>query len=527
MSISRALFMALSLSFAFVANAQWVPSAAFNSMAPQHRDWRITGQPDHGYFSFLSNGSFWASNTLAHPATWLVTVPGQSSPQIDLNAIFEDVAGSNALEAKASFTLFNAGVFLSESRNTFVDFAATENVQARVGLPGDVLRLPFTGNASFDGATSATIDLAPMDVSLLHHRSFSCGVQHAFSERLRAGLRVHRLHGFHHLAIEENRWGLTTHAADWSWNLNGGGRIVSSGLNAIYQAHVSGQMDSLVEALPDQLSSTPNKGWGADAGLEVQWTERFSTWFQYNHGGTIQWSNDVLAYEVEAFDWELEGFDATNSGNGWVDGVDALSDSVELWAENEFAAIETYHAASESNAAYEAKLPNRLVAGAEYSILRGEQGSRISIGGMVERNGQRPMSWNIAVNARMGNGLQSTLTYGNRYGLVSTAGVSLAMPVGPLLVFAAAEGHQALDWSHFTASYDDQFKEWSMPTEAPYLAAQAGVVWRLNWRNPKSTPAPEPLAPFQNSTRSPALGFEVQLDDEVPEAQPCALPGDN
>lgn len=514
------LFFALGLS----ASAQWVPSTAFNSMAPQHRDWRITGQPDHGYFSILSNGSSMASNTLAHPATWLI--PGQPSPQVDLNAVFEDFAGVNAVEANASLTWFNAGIFLGENRNSFVDLTATEHVQTRLGLPSDLLRLPFTGNATFDGSTSASIDLTPLDVSVLHYRSFSAGIQRTLGERLSVGARLIRLHGFHHLAIEENQWGLTTDATDWTWNLEGGGRIVSSGLNAIYQAQAAGQLDSLAQALPQQLTTSKNKGWGAEAGVEMQWTDRWSTWFQYNHGGAIRWTNDVRSYEVEAFDWELSGFDATNGENGWIDGAAALSDSVERWAERELAAIQAHHASYESNAAYEAKLPNRFVAGAEYVVLRSEGGSKVSLGGMLERTGQRPMSWSLAVNARIGKGLQSTVTYGNRFGLVSTAGFSVAMPLGPFLVFAAAEGHQALDWSHFTAAYDDQYTEWSMPTEAPYVAVQAGVTWRLKWRKPKEEPEAEPLAPFQNSTRSPALGFDVELDDGTPEALPCALPGE-
>lgn len=524
MMISRALLVALSLSFAFAANAQWVPSAAFNSMAPQHRDWRITGQPDYGYFSFLSNGSTMASNTLAHPATWLV--PGSSSPQVNLNAIFENFAGANAVEANASLTWFNAGIFLGENRKAFVDVVATEHVQTRLGLPSDLLQLPFTGNATFDGSTSATVDLSPLDVNVLHYRAFSAGIQRTIGERLSVGARLSRLHGFHHLAVEENQWGLTTDATDWTWNLEGGGRIVSSGFNAIYQAQSAGQLDSLAQALPKQLSSSNNKGWGAEAGIEMDWTDRWSTWIQYKHGGTMRWTNDVLSYEVWAFDWELNGFDATNGGSGWVDDAAALSDSVELWAEQELAAIEAYHATAESNTAYEAKLSNRFVAGAEYTVLRSEGGSQVSLGCMVERVSQRPTSWNLAINARIGNGLQSTFTYGNRYGLASTAGISVAMPLGPFLVFAAAEGHQALDWSHFTVAYDDQSTEWSMPTEAPYVAAQAGVVWRLNWRKPKAEPEAEPLAPIQNSTRSPALGFDVQLDDEAPEAQPCALPGE-
>lgn len=524
MNIPRLFFVAISQLFACVASAQWVPSAAFNSMAPQHRDWRITGQPDHGYFSILSNGSSMASNTFAHPATWMV--PGPSSPQVDLNAMFDDFAGTNAVEANASLTWFNAGFFLGENRKAFVDLAATEHVQSRLGLPSDLLRLPFTGNATFDGSASATTDLAPFDVSILHYRSFSVGIQRTMGERLSVGARLSRLQGFHHLAIEQNQWGMTTDVTDWTWSLQGGGRIVSSGLNAIYQAQTAGQLDSLAQALPQQLTSSNNNGWGAEAGIEMEWTERWSTWFQYNHGGTIRWTNDVRSYEVDAFDWELNGFDATNGANGWIDGAAALSDSVELWAEQELAAIEAYHATSESNEAYEAKLPNRFVVGAEYSVFRSEGGGKVSLGGMLERTGQRPMSWSLAVNARIGNGLQSTVTYGNRFGLVSTAGISVAMPLGPILVFAAAEGHQALDWSRFTVAYDDQYTEWSMPTEAPYVAAQAGVVWRLKWRKPKEEPEEEPLAPFQNSTRSPALGFDVQLDDEVSEAQPCALPGE-
>ena len=524
MNIPRLIFVAISQLFACVASAQWVPSAAFNSMAPQHRDWRITGQPDHGYFSILSNGSSMASNTFAHPATWMV--PGPSSPQVDLNAMFDDFAGTNAVGANASLTWFNAGFFLGENRKAFVDLAATEHVQSRLRLPSDLLRLPFTGNATFDGSASATTDLAPFDVSILHYRSFSVGIQRTIGDRLSVGARLSRFQGFHHLAIEQNQWGLTTDATDWTWSLQGGGRIVSSGLNAIYQAQTAGQLDSLAQALPQQLTSSNNKGWGAEAGIEMEWTERWSTWFQYNHGGTIRWTNDVRSYEVDAFDWELNGFDATNGANGWIDGAAALSDSVELWAEQELAAIEAYHATSESNEAYEAKLPNRFVVGAEYSVFRSEGGGKVSLGGMLERTGQRPMSWSLAVNARIGNGLQSTVTYGNRFGLVSTAGISVAMPLGPILVFAAAEGHQALDWSRFTVAYDDQYTEWSMPTEAPYVAAQAGVVWRLKWRKPKEEPEEEPLAPFQNSTRSPALGFDVQLDDEVSEAQPCALPGE-
>ncbi|HBP45971.1 MAG TPA: hypothetical protein DD635_08700 [Flavobacteriales bacterium] len=525
MKRKESFIFGLAMLLTIVSKAQWVPSVAFNSMSPQHRDWRITGQPDHGYFSILSTGSFMASNTLVHPATWLTSSYGQSSPQVDLNSIFEDFAGSNVVEANASITLFSAGFFPGKKRNTFIEFVASENVQAGFEVPADLLQLPFAGNATFNDADAATIDLTPMDASLSHFRSFGIGFQHVFGECLSAGMRIHRLHGFHHLDIEENEWGLTTNAADWSWNLQGGGRFVSSGLNSVYRAQALGQMDSLVNSVTNRSPSLRNKGWGFDAGVEMQWTKRWTSWFQFNKGGTIHWTNDVLVYEVEDFDWGLDGFDATNGGNGWVNGASSFLDSLQLWAEHELEAIEEYHTISKTNDSYVSKLPNRVVSGVEYHFLRGARDGELSMGGIIEHVVGRPTSWNIAVNARFGNGLQSTLTYGKRFGLVSTAGLSLAIPLGPFLVFAAAEGHQAIDWSHFNVVHDDEFVNWNMPTNAPYIGLQAGCVWRLKWREPKSEPQASPLTPSLNSTRSPVFDIDVQPDDRHKRQQQCVLPG--
>ena len=128
--------------------------------------------------------------------------------------------------------MVQCGFFPWSKQKDVCRLPATEQIQTRLGLPSDLLRLPFTGNATFDGSTSATIDLAPLDVSVLHYRSFSAGIQRTLGERFSVGARLSRLLGYHHLAIEENQWGLTTDANDWTWNLEGGGRIVSSGMKA-------------------------------------------------------------------------------------------------------------------------------------------------------------------------------------------------------------------------------------------------------------------------------------------------------
>ena len=505
-----------SLPWAVVA--QWASSAALNSMAPQHREWRMTGVPDHGYWAIAGNFSVEAENSLMHPASWLS--PTANTPVLDLERVYADFSDPNRLGAETAVVWAQAGWFVNESR-TFVDFAVSERMGARTTVPEALLLLPFTGNASFEGSSEFALDLSPFDVELLHHREWRLGVQHRLTEQLSVALRLKRLHGFHHLDVTQNSWELLTDATDWTWTLMGGGEVVSSGLQSIYDADTENNLDSLTEALPQRLSDRSNRGWGVDLGAEFQWNSRLATWVQYQHGGSIQWKRDLRSFAVEPFSWELDGFDASD----WDAGVESPGDSLEAWAESELEALEAHLASEGNDAAYRSSLPSTFILGTEFVLLQGDGGSKLSLGTVLEKRTGLPMSWNTALNARLGNALQSTLSMGQRYGLPWTAGASIALPFGPWLFFAAAEGHQALKWTDFTVVSSAGVEEWSMPTEAPYVAAQVGVTWRLGWRKPKQDPETEPAIPLQNSTRSPALGFQVTKEQKHRRSLPCALPG--
>lgn len=502
------------------ASAQWVPSAGLNSMAPQHREWRIASQPDHGYWAIAGNASMQAQNSLMHPATWLATVAGGVA--IDLDAIYEDLGGPNRLGAETAVTWAQTGWFANDAK-TFIDFAVTERTGLQTSLPEALLRLPFTGNANFAGAPEFVVDLSTFDLELLHHREWRLGVQHRLNDRLSAGVRLKRLHGFHHVDVAQSNWALATNSTDWTWSVIGGGEVVSSGLRSIYEAQANGSVDSLTQALPQRLFDRTNRGWGVDAGAEYQWNNRLTSWIQYHHGGRIHWKKDIQSYSVAPFSWELDGFDAS----GWDAGVESPVDSLEAWANSELAALEDYIAAEGNTDAYRSSLPNKLILGTEFTLVKREGGTELGLGAMLERQTGLPTSWNVALHSRLGGILESTFTIGRRFGLPWTAGASVAMPFGPLLFFASAEGHQMLDWAEVEVVSSAGIDAWSMPTEAPYVAAQAGVVWRLGWRKPKAEPEIDPVAPFQNSTRSPALGFDVRMDDKQRRSMPCALPGGN
>lgn len=497
-----------------------VQSAALNAMAPQHREWRMTGQPDHGYMALVGNASAHAYNSLVHPATWFTEATG--APQLDLDAVFEDLGGSNKLGAGASLTWLQAGWFSGEGA-TFFDASVSEKVGVHAALPEDLLRLPFTGNAAFGDEAASVIDLGDLDMGLIHYREWRLGVQRRLDEKWSAAARLTFLQGFHHLALPQNDWSLATDALDWSWTVQGGGEAMSSGLQSLYDAQTSGSMDSLVQELPQRLLDGTNSGWGIGGGIEYQWTPRLATWGQFNGGGSIHWKQDVQAYSVQGYSWQFDGIDAA----GWVQNPAGIEDSLSAWSESIVGELEDLNAIESNQAGYATKLPHQWVLGSEYTLIRQESGTELSVGGMLVKQSQQPLGWSVALNSRFGNFLESTVTVGSQNGNPWTAGVSLAFPVGPILVFAAAEGHQLFDWTHFTVTDGGQVHEWSMPTNAPFAAAQAGVVWRLGWRKPKAAPDAAPVVPLQNSTRSPALGFDVDIREKRRRTEPCALPGGN
>ena len=100
--------------------------------------------------------------------------------------------------------------------------AATERA-GTLGLPGDLLRLPFTGNGTFDGASAATIDLTPLDMRLLHYRAFSAGVQRTVGDRLGVAAHIERcrVSPFGH---RRKPVGAVADATGWSWTVQGSGR---------------------------------------------------------------------------------------------------------------------------------------------------------------------------------------------------------------------------------------------------------------------------------------------------------------
>lgn len=516
-----ALFIALGLALTgpHLLNAQWAQSSAWMDASPQHLKWRVASQPDFGFVSLGSNGSAMGVNSFFHPASWLRSDGLTASPTLMLEAMQSDFGADNSLGLGMEVEWFSAGKFIGSDRKAFVHLSIAERIDARVALPEDVLTLPFTGNAAFDQVDGGRLDFTGFDANVLHRREWAVGLQRKVLNRGSVGARFKLLQGLHHLALTENSWSLTTDPVDWTWSIQGGGIVQSSGIQSIAAAAQSGQMDSLVGNLAERMGGMHNTGWGWDAGAEWQITDRFLVISQFACGGSITWTNDVATVQVTPYEWRFEGYDASNALNQW----DGLADTLSAWAENQWTQLGQLNALDSTDAPYRTSLPNRLNLGVEWELFKRPRRLEFSAAALVEQVSGMPLSWRMSLNQRWFNRVETSVSVGQKFKQSASAGLSVGLPLGPVHVFAAVDGHQIGDWSRIVVDVQGQQSEWLLPTRAPYVAAQLGVTWRLGWRKPQPVSEPVELAP--NTTRQPGFGTAMVHRKDLPEPIPCALPG--
>jgi hypothetical protein len=135
-------------------------------------------------------------------------------------------------------------------------------------------------------------------------------------------------------------------------------------------------------------------------------------------------------------------------------------------------------------------------------------GWKPSIGVMVRKRKGLPLSWRSSWNQQWGKRMKTALTYGSRDGLGSSLGMSAALNFGPLLVTAAADSYRMFNWTEFAwGENNGQSSEAIfLPTNAPSIQIQIGVVLRMGWTSNQQQVEPksecEPFA-VPSSTSSP------------------------
>lgn len=165
-------------------------------------------------------------------------------------------------------------------RENYVNFSITENVSARVTLPGDLLEFPIrvTENpAQFDGKTQ---NFRGLNFHLNHYREYGIGISHPINKNITIGGKIKYLYGMENIHTSKNTLRAKYDTNSKTINSQGEIKINSSGISDFNNGSAT-----------DYLFKKKNRGIGLDLGIENNINKKTTISLSVTDLGFISWKN--------------------------------------------------------------------------------------------------------------------------------------------------------------------------------------------------------------------------------------------
>mgnify|MGYP006084815885 FL=1 len=516
MSISPAL-----LGFLFLCSsgllAQDAHTALFMDLAPQHTRLHLASRPSNGYLGMplLGNLRIEMGNSLVHPVQWLSQVSGESEATFNLDAVRQSFSDRNDLSMDFQWDWLNAGGF-SANRRSFWSVAVSEHIQSSIELPEDLMRLPFTGNASA-ALMASSLDFSSFQFQFSHRREFAASWQYEWNDKISSGLRVAYLQGLSYAGTRDNSTHWTINPDTYAWGVEGGLAMDVAGWP------MANFEDS--KEVSDYFNTKGNRGVSAAIALQFKPSEKWNGFIQIADLGKLNWSSDVQNWSIADTTMVFSGLvvDDTEALDAWP------SDSLENWLESIGAAWEQAFAVDSSSSSFSQILLPKMSVGVSWQAFK-TQRQEGTVGAWARSDGQGYWDWRLSYNHRFNERVGLAFSHGVNQSRKSTFGLALCLNAGPLAMFVATDH---IGFSKWTRIVVEQMKEGAIASEEEFIVPnqshamqlQAGLTWRFGWRkssskHQKSNPAPNQSVFKGSSTRNPGMDSR-----EHPGAVPCNAPG--
>lgn len=452
------------------ASAQAQSDAVISGLdwIPQHTALRPHQRPEGGYF-MLPGAEFGFATNWLQPAQWLETTDaGTTIRVVDMLASLHE---SNGVQLAVQADLLGVGKAFGKSKQHFLSFGINEQVSSQINLPGDLIRLPFLGNAGFE---DGQVDAQRIGAALMHYRSYHLGWQTHLSDRWSAGVRWHHLRGFEYASLRNAGVTWATDPDTWSWTVTGGAEVQTAGLAALWDT-VDGNA-ALEQGARAYLGLPGDPGWALDAGVSFRPSDRWSLEASVAGVGRIAWQREAWSAS-----WESEAmtFDGLSLG-AWAVDPAAFQDSLDQWLGQTLAWADSATRPTPSEASFTTALPVRWNLRAVRHL-----GERTALHLALREGLTSAVTAQLGAIFELGTTFQGHVTYQHGNGL-RALGVGFAAHLGPLQLFTVVDNALAAQLVAVELPEDRTFY---LPYDASRVQARAGLSWVFG-RKPKATRPP-------------------------------------
>lgn len=349
---------------------------------------------------------------------------------------FQDhVRRLNHMGAEAAVDLLSFGFAVGEKN--YFSFSVRERFQARLTLPGDLIRFPFTGNGSFDELENGTLDFSGFRLGLNHYRETAFGWQHDYNEKWSFGARLKILYGYENIDTKASTLQWQTDETSFDWTFTGEMDVNSSGVYMLTDS-IDDNSDLEREAINDYFLKRKNRGFGIDLGAVRRLNDKLSVNASINDLGFIKWKtyNKNLDSSEGAFT-----FSGLELAEQTVAAGDGFSDSLDVVIEDLVDELEESFSYSDNEGSYRAAILARVQLGASYQLYAKEKSSGTA--GMLLQSeiykGHFRPTVTLSYQQQVGRWLTAQIAYSVIDRNFRNLGAGLSLNGGPVQFYIATD----------------------------------------------------------------------------------------
>ena len=423
------------------------------------------GSRIHLGLPFMSSISAHHQNTIFNPSRLFTVSEGKTV--LDTDYFLTNIRDENYLGVDLAADVLSFGMPIEAH---YISLAIRERVSAQITLPGDMLRFPFTGNASFDD-TGNVLDFSGLAIDLNRYMEYGFGWQFDTKSGWYLGARVKYLQGQENITTGTSNITWTTDLETYTWSYQGELDIRTSGVSYLIDS-LSGNGVLENGNFTRAIFSGQNSGYGIDFGIGKDFTDRFSVYASIVDLGKINWKKGNQNFNAQGGEFSFVGIELTEAMLG---ADSSFSDSLDSTIDDLLNSLNSTLNTKKNSYSYSSGLRTRVHLNANYKVLKKEAMTG-TIGLVIQAdlfNGPEMPSFTLMYSHEFKGRLNAALSYSIADRDFSNLGLALCLKSGPILFYTTFDN---LLWLNMTSiSYDDQ-----KPSNYPSYSRNASIHLGMN-----------------------------------------------
>jgi hypothetical protein len=289
-------------------------------------------------------------------------------------------------------------------KDGFIFLDINDRMEGNVGLPSDLFKLILTGNNQFLGKR---IDLSALSGNFNYYREAGLGFSKNLTRKLRIGIKGKLLFGITDFSINNKSLGISVDKnylmkfdANLLINVSAPVKISLNPDHTLKEIKMDEDKFSTPGGVFDFVSGRYNKGFGLDAGITYDVSQKLKVSASVTDLGYINWKKDVTNLGVKG-NFEFGGLEVTSV----IDGTEAFEDLATAITDS----LKRAFVFTRSNIHYKDHLQHSLYLDVSYNLSKSVSLGLLSC--RTVRNNQIHKTLALSANVNIGNYITSGLSY--------------------------------------------------------------------------------------------------------------------